>query len=205
MPKRDPKSAKGGPGAEPEVHNRKARHLYHVLDTLECGVKLYGSEVKSVRAGRISIAEGYVVARESPLRLELHGVHIDEYAPATGARQHKPTQTRSLLAHKREIVKLARKAAEKGVTIVPLKVYFKEGRVKVLVGVARGKREYDKRQDIKKRETDRDLRRTLVAAALTPARPPAPGHPEFSAAPTSGPAPACARSPPRRGSAPGAP
>ena len=146
---------------EPEIHNRKARHLYHIDETLECGIRLVGTEVKSVRAGRISIGEGYVVAREDPPALELINIHIDEYAPAGANRQHRPTQARTLLAHKREIRKFARKAAEKGVTIVPLKVYFKNGFVKVLIGVGRGKREHDKRQDIKKRETDRDLRRAM--------------------------------------------
>lgn len=148
--------------ATPEFHNRKARHLYHIDETLECGVKLVGTEVKSVRAGRMSIAEGYVMAREEPEpRLELIGVHIDEYAPAGAVNQHRPTQTRLLLAKKREILKLARKAQEKGVTLVPLKAYFKNGYVKVLIGVARGKKEHDKRHDIKKRETDRDLRRVM--------------------------------------------
>jgi SsrA-binding protein len=147
--------------AEPEIHNRKARHLYHIDDTLECGVKLIGSEVKSVRAGRISIGEGYVLATEEPPRLELHGVHIDEYAPAGPNSSYRPTQSRALLAHKREIRKLARRASEKGVTIVPLKVYFKNGFVKVLVGVGTGKRQYDKRQDIKRRDVDRDLRRAM--------------------------------------------
>lgn len=145
---------------EPEIHNRKARHLYHIDETLECGIKLVGTEVKSVRAGRISIAEGYVIARAEPPALEIVGIHIDEYAPA-GSGTHRPTQTRALLAHKREIRKLARKTVEKGVTIVPLKVYFKNGYVKVLIGVGRGKREHDKRQDIKKRETDRDMRRAM--------------------------------------------
>jgi len=151
---------------EPEVHNRKARHQYTISDTLECGIKLIGTEVKSVRAGRISIGEGYVRAQEEPARLELHGVHIDEYAPAGPARQHRPTQSRLLLAHKREIRKLARAATEKGVTIVPLKVYFKDGRVKVLIGVGRGKREHDKRHDIKKREQDRDIRRAMTKKTL---------------------------------------
>jgi len=147
--------------AEPEVHNRKARHNYHIGDTLECGIKLYGTEVKSVRAGRISIGEGFVMATEEPPRLELHGVHIDEYAPAGAQAQHRPTQSRLLLAHKREIRKLARQAGEKGVTIVPLKVYFKNGFVKVLIGVGRGKKQHDKREDIKKRDIDRDLRRVM--------------------------------------------
>lgn len=159
MARKKPANKQSNPN-EPEVNNRKARHLYHIDETLECGIKLVGTEVKSVRAGRISIAEGYVVAREEPPALQIVNIHIDEYAPA-GAGTHRPTQTRTLLAHKREIRKFARKAAEKGVTIVPLKVYFKNGYVKVLIGIGRGKREHDKRQDIKKRETDRDMRRAM--------------------------------------------
>ncbi|MEO1131042.1 MAG: SsrA-binding protein, partial [Planctomycetota bacterium] len=93
------KKSKHGKADEPEIHNRKARHRYAIGDTLECGIKLFGTEVKSIRAGRISIGEGYVRADEIPLRLELHGVHIDEYAPAGVSRQHRPTQTRTLLAH----------------------------------------------------------------------------------------------------------
>lgn len=147
--------------AEPEFHNRKARHLYHIDETVECGIRLLGTEVKSVRAGRMSIAEGYVRAVEEPLRLELIGAHIDEYAPAGAVNQHRPTQTRTLLAHKREIVKLAKASQEKGVTLVPLKAYFKNGYVKVLVGVGRGKKAHDKRQDIKARETDRAIRRAM--------------------------------------------
>lgn len=155
------KKRKGPDTMEPEVHNRRARHDYEITDTLECGIVLLGTEVKSVRAGRMSLAEGYVRATEQPLKLELHNVHIDEYAPAGPSRQHRPTQSRTLLAHKREIRKLARASQEKGVTIVPLKAYFKNGHLKVLVGLGRGKRTYDKRQAIKRREQDRDLRRAM--------------------------------------------
>lgn len=149
---------------EPEVLNRRAHHDYHILDTLEVGVKLVGTEVRSIRAGRCSIAEGYVRAEPDPPRLTLYGVHIEEYAsagPPSSGRQHPSTRQRTLLAHKREIVKLAKATAEKGVTIVPLKMYFKEGRVKLLIGTAKGKREHDKRQDIQKREMQRDLQRAM--------------------------------------------
>lgn len=149
---------------EPEVLNRRAHHDYHILDTLEVGVKLVGTEVRSIRAGRCSIAEGYVRAEQDPPRLTLYGVHIEEYAaagPPSSGRQHPSTRQRTLLAHKREIVKLAKATAEKGVTIVPLKMYFKEGRVKLLIGTAKGKKEHDKRQDIQKREMQRDLQRAM--------------------------------------------
>lgn len=150
---------------EPAFENRRARHEYHVDETVECGVVLLGTEVKSIRAGRASIAEGYVRATSEPLRIDLLNVHIDEYAPAGASRQHRPTQSRKLLAHKREIRKLAKAQEQKGVTLVPLKMYFKNGYVKVLVGIARGKREYDKRQDIKKRDQDRELRRAMSRRA----------------------------------------
>lgn len=146
--------------ATPEIVNRRARHDYFIEDTLEVGIRLVGTEVKSVRAGRISLAEGYVRAHDNPIALELHSVHIDEYSAAgRGARQHNPTRGRALLAHKREIRKLAKASAVKGVTIVPLKVYFKDGKAKLLIGLGRGKAQHDKRQDIKKRESDREMRR----------------------------------------------
>ncbi len=158
------KKSKHGPENEPEIHNRRARHDYTILDSLECGVVLSGSEVKSVRAGRVSLGEGYVRATEEPLALDLYSVHIDEY-PNAGSIQHRPVSIRRLLAHKREIRKLARASQEKGVTIVPLKVYFKEGRIKVLIGLGKGKRTYDKRQDIKKRDADRDIQRAMSRRA----------------------------------------
>ena len=145
---------------EPEIHNRKARHDYEILDTLECGIVLLGSEVKSVRAGRVSLGEGYVRATEAPLALDLHAVRIDQYANA-GMTGHAPTSVRRLLAHKREIKKLARASDVKGMTIVPLKMYFKEGRIKVLVGLGRGKKSHDKRQSIKEREQKREMQRAM--------------------------------------------
>ena len=144
----------------PEIHNRRARHDYHIEDTLEVGIKLRGTEIKSVRAGRISLQEGYVTASEAPVALELHAVRIDEYGPAGGLhRQHIPVRPRVLLAHVREIRKLARAAVVKGYTIVPLKLYFKEGKAKLLIGVARGKAVHDKREDIKKRDAQREMHR----------------------------------------------
>lgn len=147
---------------EPEILNRKARHNYHIDDTLEVGIKLLGTEIKSIREGRISLGEGYVRAQEQPPMLEIHAIHIGEYGPAGGGSlQHTPTRTRKLLAHKREIVKLARASSAKGMTIVPLKVYFKNGFAKMLIGVARGKASFDKREDIKEREAKRDIDRAL--------------------------------------------
>lgn len=149
---------------EPTIENRRARHDYFIEDTLECGLKLTGTEVKSVRAGQISLAEGYVRATETPLSLTLHSAHIAEYAPAGEANQHNPTRTRTLLANKREIRKLAERSREKGYTLVPLKVYFVRGKAKLLVGLGRGKGKTDKRQDIAKRESQREIDRAMSRA-----------------------------------------
>lgn len=144
----------------PVIENRRARHDYHIGDTLEVGIVLLGSEVKAVRDSNVSIAEGYVTATEEPLGLALHSVNIGPYGPS-GPLSHPPVRVRELLAHKREIVKLARQVAQKGVTIVPLKMYFKDGFAKLLIGVGTGKSRYDKRDAIAKRETDRDIQRAM--------------------------------------------
>ena len=144
----------------PTVLNRKARHNYLIEETFEVGVALVGSEVKSIRDGQVSIAEGFVRVEEDPPGLFLHGVHIMQYAPAAG-RQHPPARVRRLLAHKREIRKLAALVKQKGVTIVPLKLYFSHGWAKVEIGVARGKRQSDKRQALKTREARRDIDRAM--------------------------------------------
>ncbi|HRP62255.1 MAG TPA: SsrA-binding protein SmpB [Phycisphaerales bacterium] len=149
---------------EPTIENRRARHDYFIESTLECGMKLTGTEIKSVRAGQVSLAEGYVRATETPLGLALHSVHIAEYPPAGAHRQHPPTRTRVLLAQAREIRKLAAQTREKGVTLVPLKIYFVRGKAKLLVGVGRGKGHADKRQDIAKRDAQRDIDRALSRA-----------------------------------------
>jgi len=146
---------------EPTIENRKARHSYHIDDTLECGIRLTGTEVKAIRTGQASLAEGYVRASDAPLALTLHGVHVAEYPPAGPANQHEPTRTRKLLAHKREIRKLATRSRERGKTLVPLRIYFKDGRIKLLVGLATGKQKSDKRQDIAKRDAQRDIDRAL--------------------------------------------
>lgn len=146
---------------EPTIENRKARHDYEVVRTLEVGVALLGPEVKSIRAGRASIGEGFVRAEADPCSLKLEGMHIDEYGPSRGSRPLPPARTRALLAHKREIVKLAAEASAKGMTIVPLKLYFKDGRVKLLIGLARGKQAHDRRQDIKARDSQREIQRAM--------------------------------------------
>jgi SsrA-binding protein len=142
------------------IDNRRARFDYHIGETLEVGIVLVGSEVKSVRDSKVSLGEGYVRAKEEPLELSLHGVNIAEYPPA-GAHQHTPTRVRHLLAKKREILWLAKQSSKKGMTIVPLKMYFRNGYAKLLVGVAEGKTHADKRHTIAKRESDRDIARAM--------------------------------------------
>jgi SsrA-binding protein len=146
---------------EPTIENRRARRDYRIEETLECGIKLVGTEVKSVRNGQVSLAEGYVRASDAPPSLVLHGVHIAEYPPAGEHRQHDPGRARILLASRREICKLADRTRQKGATIIPLKMYFLRGRVKVLIGVAHGRRRTDKREDLARKEAKRDIDRAL--------------------------------------------
>lgn len=154
---------KSKPSTTPEINNRKARHEYHILDTLECGLVLVGSEVKAVRAGQVSLNEGFARVDERTGELFLYGVHISEYAPARGSvNRHTPAQARKLLAHKREIRKLAAETRTKGTTMVPLKMYFKDGYAKVLIGLAVGKGQSDKREDVKKRDAQRDMQRAMT-------------------------------------------
>jgi SsrA-binding protein len=148
----------------PHIENRKARHDFIITDTLETGIKLAGSEVKSVRAGKVSLTEGYVRVAPEENALYLHGVNIGEYPPA-GARQHASLRTRKLLAHGREVFKLARAVEAKGMTIVPLKMYFKDGYAKLLIGVAQGRAEHDKRDRIAKRDAERDISRAMSRRA----------------------------------------
>ncbi len=138
--------------------NRKARHNYHVLDTLECGIALAGSEVKSLRAGGLSLDEAY--GRVEGDEVWLVGANIAEYSYSHDLN-HVPKRRRKLLMHRREIRKFAGQAFEKGLTLVPLKMYFKQGRAKVLMGICRGKQKHDKRASIKDRESKRDIDRAM--------------------------------------------
>jgi SsrA-binding protein len=142
------------------IENRKARHDYIISETLETGIMLAGSEVKAVRDGKVSLAEGYVRVEPEENGLFLVGVNIGEYAPA-GALQHPAVRSRKLLAHKQEIQKLAKAVVVKGFTIVPLKMYFKDGFAKVLIGVAQGRAAHDKRDRIAKRDAQRDMDRAM--------------------------------------------
>lgn len=150
---------------EPTIENRRARFEYTIGETFEVGIALRGTEVKSVRAGHVSLGEGYVRASSSPLELTLHSANIGEYGPAGplgNGRQHAPTRVRALLAHKKEILKLAKESEVKGMTIVPLKLYFKNGYAKLLIGIAKGKAKHDKRDSIKEREAKRDIDRAMT-------------------------------------------
>ena len=138
--------------------NRKARHNYTVLDSLECGIMLVGSEVKSIRAGGLSLDEAY--GRIEKEEIWLFGLNIAEYT-FSHALNHEPKRKRKLLMHRREMRKFAGQAFEKGLTLVPLKMYFKEGRAKVLLGICRGKQKHDKRESIKERDTKREISRAM--------------------------------------------
>jgi len=140
------------------AENRKARHNYHVLDTLECGIALVGSEVKSLRGGQLSLDEAY--GRVEDGEVWLVGANIAEYA-YSHALNHVPKRRRKLLLHRREVKKFAGQAYEKGLTLVPLKMYFKAGRAKVLLGICRGKQSHDKRDSLKKRDAQRDIDRAM--------------------------------------------
>lgn len=138
--------------------NRKARHDYTIEDTYEAGIVLLGTEVKSLRLGRASLVDGYATFRGDELWLE--GIHIPEYVQGTWTN-HTPRRRRKLLLNRTELTRIARKTTETGHTIVPLSLYFKDGRVKVELAVAKGKREYDKRHTLRKRQDDRDAERAL--------------------------------------------
>jgi SsrA-binding protein len=138
--------------------NRKARFEYEILDTFEAGIALLGPEVKSLRAGRANLSDAYATIRRG--EVFLISAHISPYAQA-GRANPEPRRERKLLLHKAEIARLQGRVAERGFTLVPLELYFKNGRAKVELAVARGRRRYDKREAIRRRETDRELRRTL--------------------------------------------
>src|SRR4051794_39372366 len=138
--------------------NRKAHHDYAILDTYEAGIALVGTEVKSLRAGRASLVDAF--AQEKEGELYLYALHIPEYAQGTWTN-HEPRRTRKLLLKKVELVKLLSKVREGGVTLVPLSMYFADGWAKVELALARGKKEYDKRQDLAKRDADKEITRAL--------------------------------------------
>ena len=140
--------------------NRKAFHEYHILETFEAGVQLRGSEVKSIREGKASLKQAYILIRKG--EAWLRGTHIPTYSH-TGFEGHEPVRDRKLLLHKKEIQRINSKLAEKGLTAVPTKLYFKGGLIKLEFGLAKGKKLYDKRDTKKKRDVERDIQRALKA------------------------------------------
>ena len=138
--------------------NRRARHEYTIEDTVEAGLVLTGTEVKSLRAGRATISDGFGQINDD--EAWLHGVHIPQYTEGTWTN-HEPRRTRKLLLHRKEIDKLSSSIKERGLTLVPLSLYFKDGKVKIELGLARGKRTYDKRHDLAKRDAAREVEREL--------------------------------------------
>ena len=137
------------------AENRKAYHDYHLLETFEAGLVLLGTEVKAIREGRVSLRDSY--ARVEGSEVFLYNVNISSYSHR-GYADHEPLRRRKLLLHHEEIQKLVGKTVEKGMTLVPVRMYLKKGRVKVAVSLAKGKKEYDKRETIKRRDTDRETR-----------------------------------------------
>jgi len=141
---------------EPRITNRKARRDYQLLEKVEAGVVLVGTEVKSIRGGRVSLDEAF--ARVVEGEVWLYGTHISPYEPASRLN-HEPRRPRKLLLHRREIRKLDRALLQKGLTLIPMAVYFRRGRVKIELALARGKRYVDKREDLKKRDHAREMAR----------------------------------------------
>ncbi len=161
---KDKSKAKADAGGGPRIVNRRARHEYHVLESLEVGIQLLGSEVKSVRAGQVSLAEGF--ARVEPdMQLYLYNVDIAPYAQA-GPQGHEPKRRRKLLAHKRQIEKLFGQTTAKGTTLVPLTMYFVRGMAKIELGVVRGKQAHDKRQALKEKDAGKEIRRAMTRKVI---------------------------------------
>ncbi len=152
------KKPKRKPPGSVVASNPKARHDYELLETMEAGIVLTGSEVKSLRAGSASLRESFAVVRDGEVLLL--GMHISPYRQA-GYAQHEPTRTRKLLLHREEIRRLIGKTAERGLTLVPLRVYFSHGLAKVEIALARGKRRYDRREDLKERDAQMQIDRAL--------------------------------------------
>jgi SsrA-binding protein len=147
-----------GKGRTVVASNRKARHDYHIDDTFEAGLVLTGTEVKALRTGRASLIDGYATVDNGEAWLE--GVHIPEYTEGTWTN-HAPRRKRKLLLHSREIAELAKEIQAKGVTIVPLALYFVDGRAKVEIALARGKKEYDKRHTLREQQADREAQAAM--------------------------------------------
>ncbi len=145
-------------GVKAVATNRKAYHDYHVIETVEAGIVLTGTEIKSIREGQVSLRDGFAAIRKGEVWLQ--NVHIAPYHHGN-RENHEPRRERKLLLHRREINRLVSKVKERGWTLVPVRMYLKHNRAKVELALVRGKRQYDKRKDIAKRDADRDMRRAL--------------------------------------------
>jgi SsrA-binding protein len=155
------------PGTKLVASNRKARHDYFVIDTFECGIALVGSEVKSLREGKVQLRDAYARVEEG--EVWLHGVHVPPYSHASGRDGHDPERPRKLLLHRHEIDELVGRTKQESLTLVPLSIYFRNGRAKVELALARGRRRHDKRQAIAERDARREAERAM-ARARPPAR-----------------------------------
>lgn len=149
----------GDEGYKVVADNRQARYLYEILETYEAGLVLQGTEVKSVREGKANLKDGYALIRNG--EAWLLNVHISPHVTTSEYFNHDPRRTRKLLLHRQELRKLIGKVEQKGLTLVPLKMYLKRGLVKVTIGLARGKKIHDKREDLKRKEAKRDVERAL--------------------------------------------
>ena len=145
------------------AENRKANHDYHILETFEAGIALVGTEVKAIREGRVNLRDSF--GRVDAGEVYALNIHISPYSHR-GYSEHDPLRKRKLLLHRQEIRKIVGKTTERGMTLVPLRMYFKGGRVKLAIGLARGKKEYDRRETIKRRETDREARAAVKQRRL---------------------------------------
>ncbi len=139
--------------------NRQARYLYEILETYEAGIQLTGTEVKSIRAGKVNLQDGYALLRDG--EAWLINVHISPYTASSQYFNHEPRRTRKLLLRRDELRKLIGKVEQQGLTLIPLKMYLKRGWVKISIALAKGKKIYDKREDIKKRQDQREMQRAM--------------------------------------------
>ncbi|MFH1143392.1 MAG: SsrA-binding protein SmpB [Candidatus Eisenbacteria bacterium] len=156
-----PKEQKEQEGIQVVVRNRRATYLYEILERIEAGIALVGSEVKSIRAGKVSLSDAYAAPKDG--EIVLINLNIAAYEKATVDR-HEPLRPRTLLLHRRQIQRLMGKIKERGLTLIPLQIYFKDGRAKVELGLAKGKHKYDKRESIAKKDLRRDMER--IAARM---------------------------------------
>ena len=162
MPKTKAKNSKAAARASANkrlADNRLARHQYEILETLETGIELLGTEVKSIRAGKTNLRDGFCLIRKG--ELQLHNVHISPHKQASNYFNHDPLRVRKLLAHRREIDKFKGQLDRKGLTLIPLSLHLKGSWIKLIIGLGKGRKLHDKRQEEKKKQADRDVKAAL--------------------------------------------